>query len=364
MTHNLSSNTEEIATISIFEDIQFASHPNDKFTCKISKKSKSISIQLTNHTLQKIFSKTFTSTTIRTQTNCHLPIKNLHALLLNYLNSSSTIKSKCTIQYFQKQDIQKEIEFILNSATFPTLKPTKNDNISTKGDISLPLSPGMKIGMKPKMKYECLILIIHYAPDEYTQINMCFALDFEKNTRNRSFVEQKQSQEIEQLKEEMNRMQFQMNDLSKKYITLYERINDSTSEGLSLNKNVNSPGTLFSDVKTVGGVRKECIITELLNGWKNWNEVYDGDVKYTEWQAVKIGGVVHLQGCVTCGEVSKLPIAQLPLLWRPAGMLTFTFDQHTTNTGRLRVYNTGMIIAEYSSKAWVYLDGVSFVAVQ
>mmetsp|Transcript_61452 Transcript_61452/g.97867 ORF Transcript_61452/g.97867 Transcript_61452/m.97867 type:complete len:314 (+) Transcript_61452:2-943(+) len=94
---------------------------------------------------------------------------------------------------------------------------------------------------------------------------------------------------------------------------------------------------------------------ELENGWTN---IENG---YVPFKVFKIGGVVHLQGCVKGGSVNAM-VCRLMDGCRPPGIMTFVFDQQGEANGRLRVMKDGAVIPEVVSKQWIYLDGISFVA--
>jgi hypothetical protein len=123
----------------------------------------------------------------------------------------------------------------------------------------------------------------------------------------------------------------------------------------------------FSPVKSING--QTGIVTITIpppvqdSGWINLvlaNSFINIGSPYEVARCRKKAGVVYLEGVVKFGG-SNLVIAQLPVGFRPANMLSFTVSTNSAAVGRINIASSGDILAASINTAFTSLSGIVFV---
>lgn len=102
---------------------------------------------------------------------------------------------------------------------------------------------------------------------------------------------------------------------------------------------------------------------ELLNGWKNYNDVY-GNNEFNELEYRVKSGIVYVRGLVVGSDSTDIVIASLPQEARPRKQNIITCYSSHDLVARIDIDRFGGICLNYvptpESKSWISLDNISF----
>jgi hypothetical protein len=112
------------------------------------------------------------------------------------------------------------------------------------------------------------------------------------------------------------------------------------------------------DIKVSGKIiQEDWKAVDLLNGWKIFKEIHNNPLYF-----IDKSGIVHIVGAVYGGELGK-PIFNLTEGYRPAKWELHTVWTYPDTPGRCDILPDGNVILQKGDINWVFLDGITFRAV-
>lgn len=133
-------------------------------------------------------------------------------------------------------------------------------------------------------------------------------------------------------------------------------IDAESSADLSLRTDGKNRIFINSDGRTT--ISQETWTTpNLLNGWTNYHNTYNSAGYFKD-----SFGIVHLKGLVKNGQTNKA-IFTLPNNYRPAKRELHAVCTHPDTIGRIDIFTNGEVRMRSGNKAWISLDGITFLAV-